>query len=118
MAVTHGVGTLHVAAMPSGGDDASTVVLADHGSSAVHAVLNVHPVSINGADLAIGSDAGVTSAFEGDCSAGRRSAGTGASCSARPSGCSALPYRSRLTCGVATTSCGIRSAGCSGSSGG
>ena len=91
VAVANHIRTLDVAAMPSGSDDASAVMLADDGSSAMHAVLDVHAVSVDRAYLAVGPNAGMTSAFERNGAAGRRSAGSSASWSAGFAGSRALP---------------------------
>jgi len=65
--------------MGAGGDDTSAVVFADDGSAAMHAMLDVHAVLVDGTNFAVGPDAGASSLFSETVSTGRGSAVGGVS---------------------------------------
>jgi hypothetical protein len=61
--------------MFAGRHHTSSIVFAHDGSSAVHAVLDVHAVSVDRPDFAVGTDAGASSALQSNRFSGRRSTG-------------------------------------------
>jgi hypothetical protein len=66
------VGALAVSAMPSVADDASAVVHTLNSASAAHPVIDVHPVSLDRADLAILAKGRASAVLHRNCLCSRR----------------------------------------------
>src|SRR5208282_5874469 len=73
VAAARNIGALHVAAV-SRGDDAGAVALTDDRAAAADAVVNLHSVAIDGANLPIGTKARRASTLQSDRPARRSTA--------------------------------------------